>query len=56
MRKIGDKNVVDAKRITIIPSSFMPSPTLTKSIILTLPLENIIAFGGVAIKKKVWSK
>jgi len=32
------------------------NPTLTKSIILTLPLENIIALGGVAKKIKFISE
>lgn len=50
MRNIGDKKFVDAKRIIAIPSSFIPNPTLIKSIILTLPFENIIAFDGVAIR------
>jgi hypothetical protein len=42
---------MDAKRITSIPNIFIPIPALTKSRILTLPLENIIALGGVARNK-----
>jgi hypothetical protein len=39
-----------------IPKIFIPNPTLIKSIILTLPLENIIALGGVARKIKSYFK
>ncbi len=45
---MGDNQTIDPKRITTIPISFTGNPTLIKSIILTLPLENIIALGGVA--------
>ena len=48
MWKIGGNKIVDEKRIMMIPITFIPNPTLIKSIILTLPLENIIALGGVA--------
>ena len=48
MWKIGDNKTIDEKRIMIIPMIFIPNPTLIKSIIFTLPLENIIALGGVA--------
>ena len=48
IRKIGVINVIDAIRMITIPINFIPNPTLIKSIILTFPLANIIALGGVA--------
>jgi hypothetical protein len=48
---MGVNQIIDAKRITTVPIIFIPIPALIKSIILTLPLENIIALGGVARNK-----
>jgi hypothetical protein len=48
MPKTGDNKNIDARRIMPMPIIFIPNPTLIKSMILTLPLENIIALGGVA--------
>jgi len=48
---MGDNQIIDAKSIMTIPIIFIPNPTLIKSIILTLPLSNIIALGGVATNK-----
>jgi len=53
---MGGNTIIEKKRIIIIPKSFIMNPTLTKSIILTLPLENIIALGGVAKKIKFISE
>jgi hypothetical protein len=46
--KTGDNKTIDARRIMPMPIIFIPNPTLIKSMILTFPLENIIALGGVA--------
>jgi len=51
MPKTGDNKTIDARRIMAMPIIFIPNPTLIKSMILTLPLENIIALGGVARNK-----
>jgi hypothetical protein len=48
---VGDNKNIDEKRIITIPIIFMTNPALIMSIILTLPLENIIALGGVARNK-----
>lgn len=53
IRKTGVINVIDATKIITIPINFIPNPTLIKSIILTLPLANIIALGGVAEKTEI---
>jgi hypothetical protein len=47
---MGDNIVIEARRMTAIPINFTTKPTLIISMILTLPLENIIALGGVAKK------
>jgi len=49
---MGDNIVIEARRMTAIPINFTTKPTLTISMILTLPLENIIALGGVAKKNR----
>ncbi len=51
MPKTGDNKTIDARRIMAMPIIFIPNPTLIKSMILTFPLENIIALGGVARNK-----
>jgi len=49
---MGDNIVIEARRMTPIPINLITKPTLTISMILTLPLENIIALGGVAKKNR----
>jgi hypothetical protein len=46
---INDIKRIDSIKITTIPKIFKPIPALIKSDILTLFVDNIIAFGGVAI-------
>jgi len=48
---MGDNQTIDAKSIITIPIIFAPNPTFIKSIILTPPLSNTIALGGVATNK-----
>ncbi len=52
MWKIDGSKTIDAKKITRIPIIFIPKPALSKSLVLMLPLTNIIALGGVAIDRR----
>jgi hypothetical protein len=51
MWKTGDNKISDAKKITIIPITFITKPALSKSLLLIFPFTNIIALGGVATNR-----
>ncbi len=50
---MGESKTSDAKKITKIPIIFIPKPAFSKSLVLILPLTNIIALGGVAIDREI---
>jgi hypothetical protein len=52
MWKIDGSKTRDAKKTTRMPIIFIPKPALSKSLVLILPLTNIIALGGVATDRR----